>query len=133
MHCGPKTGIVAKSKSVKQSARRVEEIFSSTSRPNIPHLPIGLPAQVAPSTLAQSEAILGWVSFQSVFILLLYVLDLSFSFFIDQKASALSSAHPYVSKEDRLQARRARLCRVPAQQQQDLPIQQVTHSCSIDF
>jgi hypothetical protein len=138
MHRGPKTGKVAKSKSVKQSARRVKEIFSSTSRPNIPHFPIGLPAQVAPSTLAQSEAILGWVSF-SLFNRFSFnyctLIDFpSFSFFFfDQKASAFSSAHPYISKEDRLQARRARLRRVPAQQQQDLPIQQVTYSCSFDF
>jgi hypothetical protein len=105
MHRGPKTGKVAKSKSVKQSARRIEEIIGSTSRPSIPHLPICPPTQVAPPTLTQSQTILKW-------------------------ADAFSSAHPYVSKEDRLQARTARLRRVqvPAQQQQDLPMHQVTTS-----
>jgi hypothetical protein len=142
MHRGPKTGKVAKSKSVKQSARRVEEIFSSSaSRLNIPHLPICLPTQVAPSTLSQSEAILGWVSFSHFKCFYLPSPDFSccfFFFLFGLKASAISSAHPYVSKEDRLQARRARLRRIPAQQQQDLQTHQVkyyhTHvSLSLDF
>ena len=69
-------------------------------------------------------------SFQSIII---HVLEVYSFFFLDQKASTFLSAHPYVSKEDWLQARRARLRRVPAQQQQDLLIQQVKYLCSIDF
>ena len=133
MHRGPKTRKVAKSKSVKQSAQRVEEIFSSTSRLNISYLLIGLPTQVAPSTLAQSQAILVWVSFSHFNQLLFTFLMFTHFLFLDQKASTFSSTHLYISKEDWLQARRARLRRVPAQQQQDLPIQQLKYLCSIDF
>ncbi|KAF8802225.1 hypothetical protein BYT27DRAFT_7261332 [Phlegmacium glaucopus] len=91
MHHGPETGKVAKIKSVKQSARRAEEIFNSASRLNelVPHLPNHLPTQEATTTRTQSEAILGW-------------------------ARAILTAHPYLSKEDCLEAGKARLWRVVA-------------------
>jgi len=118
MHRGPKTRKPAKSKSMKQSAQRVEEIFNSTSRPNIPHLPICLPTQVAPTTLTQSEAILEWVSISFPSIIVKFPDLLLFSFFLDWKAKAILSAHLYVSTESQLQAGRTQFFRALAQEQQ---------------
>ncbi|KDR69977.1 hypothetical protein GALMADRAFT_271748 [Galerina marginata CBS 339.88] len=94
-HRGPKTGGIAKTKSVKQSARRAEEIFNkSQSHTVVPHLPNHLPTQAPAITATQHEAILGW-------------------------AKTTSIEHSYVNKENRVEAGKARL-RMAAAARHDL-------------
>ncbi|PPQ95990.1 hypothetical protein CVT26_016206 [Gymnopilus dilepis] len=97
MHRGPKMGAVVKAKSVKQSTRRANEIFNSGSTSNkvLPHLPNRLPASEGQGVAPQSQHIIAW-------------------------AKAFSSAHPYVSSEERAAAGKARLERMRAERQQQL-------------
>ncbi|KAF8815090.1 hypothetical protein BYT27DRAFT_7249457 [Phlegmacium glaucopus] len=86
MHRGPKAGKVAKKSSKKKSALHAEEIFKNdpTFSDCLAHLPVRLPMQAAITTPTQSEKILQW-------------------------ARTMSVNHPYMSKENRLEAGRARL------------------------
>jgi hypothetical protein len=87
MHRGPKAGKITKQSSKKKSALRADEIFKhdpTASISGLAHLPARLPMQAATTTPTQSEKILLW-------------------------AKTTSINHPYVSREDRLEAGRARL------------------------
>ena len=118
MHRGPKVGAVVKAKSVKQSTRRANEIFNSGSASNtvLPHLPNRLPASEGQGVAPQSQHIIAWVS--QVFLFASGCLpELTIASLCGQ-AKAFSSAHPYVSSEERAAAGKARLERMRAERQQ---------------
>jgi hypothetical protein len=101
MHRGLKAGKIA-----KKSALRAEEMFKTEptfNGPPLAHLPIRHPMQAKGPTPSQSEKILQWVSelaFPQFCRMLISVLT---------QANTMSLNHPYVSKENRSEAGKARL------------------------
>ncbi|KDR69546.1 hypothetical protein GALMADRAFT_271949 [Galerina marginata CBS 339.88] len=86
MHRGPMTGKVTKTTSKKKSARRAQEIFSGKAQfaTPAPHPPLRIPTIAPLTTQTQSAAILEW-------------------------ARTTSIDYPYINKENRQEAARARL------------------------
>lgn len=115
MHRGPKAGKITKQSSKKKSALRAEQIFNSkndtttysAASHGLAHFPTRLPTQAAMATSTQSENILLWVS-AALDEPWFSILRLTWTRILSQ-AKTTSVNHPYVSKENRLEAGRARL------------------------